>query len=139
MMMASGGRLQTGIIAWFRDNAVVLAVIIGWIVSGLAFTLDLRNRVTTIEQRGSPEVSALMLRVASIETKMHETELQTARDNVIARIGMHEQRLAVVERNDQSEMEILKENAATMHELLQTLTKHMIDTAPGPGQLPRKP
>lgn len=129
MMMASGGRLNTGFNGWLRDNGFIIATIIGWAVTTTIFAIDLSTRVRVIEQRGSPEMTSVIGRIAAIEEHIRDDDKQREKNNVVGRLQIHEQKIAVIERNNAAELEMIRDQSSTLKYLTDMITKHMIDTS----------
>lgn len=87
---------------WNKNGGIIVAMILGGItgsgIAGIVWGVTLANRVTTIEERGSPQVDKL------------------------------EKRLTRVEERQSIVLETLKSNGAKLDSISEELRKHEIDT-----------
>ena len=63
---------------WFKDNQALIILIIGQIVVGGIYLVNLEARVSTLETRGSPHLAEINTRLTVLEgaTKKNENSIQ---------------------------------------------------------------
>jgi len=128
MMMHKVYAASDGIMAWFRDNAVILTFIAGQALVGIIWGADLTARLRTVETRGSPALDVLAKRVDKNDFWIQNHERVGAAFQNANRIISLEREMAVVREHDASMLDILRQNSATMKAIADGLTKHMLET-----------